>query len=66
MKNEAIYDKLSEEVKQKLAECKTQEELRGVLAEAGVDPLDEALLNAVAGGMRDPFFPHLVDVHKKI
>ena len=50
MKNEAIYDKLSEEVKQKLAECKTQEELRRVLAEAGVDPLDDELLDAVAGG----------------
>ena len=51
MKNEAIYNKLSEEVKQKLAECKTQEELRGVLAEAGVDPLNDALLDAVAGGL---------------
>ena len=51
MKNEAIYDKLSEEVKQKLAECKTQEELRRVLAEAGVDPLNDALLDAVAGGL---------------
>ena len=51
MKNEAFYNSLSEEVKQKLAECKTQEEIRKVLAEAGFEPLDEKLLDAVAGGI---------------
>lgn len=51
MKFEEIYRELSEEAKQKLAECKTQEELRKVLAEAGVDPLNDALLDAVAGGL---------------
>jgi len=50
MKNEAFYNSLTEEVKRKLAECKTQEEIRKVLTEAGVEPLDDALLEAVAGG----------------
>ena len=50
MKNEDFYNSLSEEVKKKLAGCKTQEEIRKVLAEAGVEPLDDELLDAVAGG----------------
>ena len=51
MKNEELYNSLSEEVKKKLAECKTQEEIRKVLAEAGVEPLDDELLDEVAGGV---------------
>ena len=47
---------LSEEVKRKLLECKTQEEAKKVLTEAGVEPLDDELLDNVAGGMRDPDF----------
>ena len=50
MKIEEFYNSLPEEVKGKLAECRTQEELRKVLAEAGVDSLDDELLDAVAGG----------------
>ncbi len=57
MKSEEIINKLSEEVKKKLAECKTQDELRKVLAEAGVEPLDDEQLDAVAGGGWWPFFP---------
>ena len=57
MKSEEIINKLSEEVKKKLAECKTQVELRKVLAEAGVEPLDDEQLDAVAGGGWWPFFP---------
>ena len=57
MKSEDIINKLSEEVKKKLAECKTQDELRKVLAEAGVEPLDDEQLDAVAGGGWWPFFP---------
>ena len=56
MKSEEIINKLSEEVKKKLAECKTQDELRKVLAEAGVEPVDDDLLDAVAGGFK-PFLP---------
>ena len=57
MKNEAIYNSLSEEAKKKLAECKTQEEIRKVLTEAGIEPLDDGLLDAVAGGLGGrPFF----------
>ena len=56
MKKEEFYNSLSEEVKKKLAECKTQDDIRRVLAEAGVEPLDDELLDAVAGGMRDPGF----------
>ena len=50
MKNEEFSYHLSEEVKKKLEECKTQEEIRKVLAQAGVEPLDDELLDAVAGG----------------
>ena len=54
MKNEKFNNSLSEEVKKQLAECKTQEEIRKVLAEAGVEPLDDELLDAVSGGSRYP------------
>ncbi len=54
MKMEELFNDLSEEVKKKLAECKTQEEIRKVLAQAGVEPLDDELLDAVAGGTRGP------------
>ena len=47
---EEFYYHLSEEVKKRLEECKTQEEIRKVLAEAGIEPLDDGLLDAVAGG----------------
>ncbi len=56
MKNEELYNRLSEDVKKKLAECKTQDELRKALAEAGVEPVDDELLDAVAGGHK-PFLP---------
>ena len=54
MKNEERMNNLSEEVRQKLAVCKTAEEAKKVLAEAGVEPLDDELLDAVAGGLRGP------------
>ena len=56
MNKEELINNLSEEVKQKLAECKTAEEAKKVLAEAGVEPLDDELLDEVAGGYisRDP------------
>ena len=54
MNKEELYGTLSEEIRQKLAGCKTQDELRKVLAEAGVEPLDDALMDAVAGGLRGP------------
>ena len=50
MKNEEFYNSLSEEVKKNLAGCKTQEEIRKVLTEAGVEPLDDELLDAASGG----------------
>ena len=55
MESKELLSSLSEELKQKLAECKTQEEIRKVLDEAGVEPLDNELLDAVAGGMRCPY-----------
>ncbi len=51
MESKELLSSLSEEMKQKLAECETQEEIRKVLAEAGVEPLDDELLDAVAGGL---------------
>ncbi len=60
MKNEEFYNSLSEEVKKKLAECKTQDEIRKVLAGAGVEPLDDELLDAASGGMRTGFYRHTI------
>ncbi len=54
MKNEEFYNNLSENVKKNLAGCRTQDEIRKVLTEAGVEPLDDELLDAVAGGLRGP------------
>ena len=56
MKKEELFNNLREEVRKKLAECKTKEEIRRVLAEAGVDSLDDALLDGVSGGMRTGFY----------
>ena len=51
MESKELLSSLSEEMKQKLAECRTQEEICKVLTEAGVEPLDDELLDAVAGGL---------------
>ncbi len=50
MKNEETIKNLSEEVKTKLAACKNKEEVKKVLAEAGVEPLSDEDLDKVAGG----------------
>ena len=42
--------KLSEELKKKLAACKTAEEAKKLLTEAGIEPLDDDLLAEVSGG----------------
>ena len=52
MKSTESISTLSEKVKQKLSACKTQEELKQVLADSGVEPLDVNLLEDVAGGVR--------------
>ena len=41
---------LSDEVKANLVNCKTEEEKKKVLADAGIEPIDDALLDEVAGG----------------
>ena len=53
MESKELLSNLSEEVKQKLAECKTQAEMERVLTEAGFEPLDDEVLDAVAGGLLD-------------
>ncbi len=58
MENKDPIKDLSEEVKKKLAACKTKEEVRKVLAEAGVEPLSDEDLDKVAGG-RSLYRPHL-------
>ena len=50
MKNEELINNLSEEVKQKLAECKTAKDAKKVLSETGIEPLSDELLEKVAGG----------------
>ncbi len=54
MKNEETIKNLSEEVKKKLAACETREEVKKVLAEAGVEPLSDGDLDKVAGGYFEP------------
>ncbi len=54
MADKEIMNSLSEEVKRKLAECRTAEEAKKVLSEAGVEPLDDELLDEVAGGIYVP------------
>lgn len=61
MINEDLFNSISKEVREKLAECKTQDEIRKVFTAAGFEPLDDELLDAIAGGMRDPYFPQLCD-----
>ena len=63
MKKEEFYNSLSEEVKKKLAECKTQDELRKALAEAGVESVDDELLDDVAGGSRVPRYVYFSLYH---
>lgn len=50
MNNKDMISKLSDDVKQKLAACKSPEGIRKILAEAGIEALDDRLLDAVAGG----------------
>ena len=54
MDKKELMTALSDKVKQKHAACKTAEEAKKVLAEAGVEPLDDELLDTVAGGVRGP------------
>ncbi len=51
MKKEEFMNGLSEEVRQKLTGCKTAEEAREILSKAGVEPMDDELLDEVAGGV---------------
>ena len=60
MKNNELYNSLSEEVKQKLAKCKTLEEVKKVSEEEGLRHLDDEMLEAVAGGIC-PILPLLED-----
>lgn len=50
MKSEGAIGKLSEETRQRLAACKTREEAEEVLADECGRPLDDELLDAIAGG----------------
>ena len=52
MENKELLSGISEETKQKLAECKTKDEILKVLAEAGIEPLDDETLDSVAGGLK--------------
>ncbi len=54
MENKDPIKELSEEVKKKLAACETKEEVKKVLAEAGVEPLSDGDLDKVAGGFIEP------------
>ena len=67
MKIEEIIGTMSEEAKQRLASCKTQEELQEVLAEECGRPLDDDMLDAIAGGyvsyhltLDEPYKPSVI------
>ena len=62
MNSEKFYASLSEDVKQKLSQCETKESIRDVLAEAGIEPLGDDVLEAVSGGTRGPL---VADCYKK-
>ena len=50
MSEKNSFDRLSDELKAKLRECRTEEELNKVLTDAGLE-LDQDLLEAVVGGL---------------
>ena len=56
MSEKNTFGSLSDELKAKLKECKTEEELNKVLAEAGLD-IDQDVLKAVVGGLADDDTP---------
>ena len=60
MKSNELYSNVSEEVKQKLTNCKTQEEVKKVSEEVDVRRLDDEMLEAVVGGIC-PILPMLED-----
>ena len=62
MSNEEFINSLAEEVRQKLADCKTPDEIRKVLAEAGIEPLDDDALDAISGGKT---LPHSLNQDRK-
>ena len=45
-----LFENLSDEIKEKLRNCKSEEELTKVLADAGIE-LDKEMLKAVEGGL---------------
>ena len=45
---------LSDEVKANLVNCKTEEEKKKVLADAGIEPIDDELLDEVSAGVEIP------------
>ena len=50
MSTKNLFDNLSDEIKEKLRDCKSEEELTKVLADAGIE-LDREMLKAVDGGL---------------
>ena len=50
MSEKNLFDNLSDEIKEKLRDCKSEEELTKVLADAGIE-LDREMLKAVDGGL---------------
>ena len=61
MTNEEFYNSLSNEVKKELAKCKTEEDVKKVLSDAGVELLDDEMVDDVSGGLI-PMIPWLLKV----
>ena len=55
MEKKEFYESLNDEVKAKLKACKTEDEMKKVLADAGIDLPDE-LLETISGGGNPPCF----------
>ena len=60
MNREEFYNTLSEDVKNKIKACKTEEEMLKVLGQEGI-ALDDELLEGVSGGYGD----HCTEVYRK-
>ena len=53
-----LFDSLDEPVREKLRNCKSEAEMRKVIAEAGLQELSPEMLEGVSGGVSTPCIPY--------
>ena len=64
MNRKEFYNTLSDDVKEKIKACKTEDEMLKVLGEEGI-ALDDELLEGVSGGYGDGCWDHCTEVYRK-